>query len=395
MALTSQSWAEWTLAAWSAVAATWWLLAIALARTRISRAGNQEKPKPQEHPITTLSVFKALPPLSGREVPPALAKAVESFVQQLDDASELLLGVEEADHSRWQPILARWRQDYPRANLVEVCVARPDEYPSPKVSWYRTLAGRARGAIWMWSDADMLAPEGFLRHAIEEYETRGAALLTTPYVVRTVISPPMMLETLFVNAELLPGALLCGRLDAVRFGFGACLIFSAKAFRKKITWEAIGARIADDYLLGKTLQPAQLSGVTLETLAAEKEWPDAAQHYLRWQKTIRWCQPWGFAAQIIIYPVLGWLAYGAVNPASPIGWLGLGAMVAIEAAAALAISRVVGCRMTARQQCAAGLWSLLRALTWLACWFTWPVTFRSQNRRWWSLYHCEPLEGEI
>jgi ceramide glucosyltransferase len=188
--------------------------------------------------------------------------------------------------------------------------------------------------------------------------------------------------------------LLCGRLNVVRFGFGACLFFSAKVFRKKITWAALGARIADDYLLGKTLQPARLSQVTLETLAAEKEWPDAVQHYLRWQKTVRWCQPWGFAGQLIILPFLGWLGYALADPASPTGWLGLGVVATMEAAAALALCRVIGCRTTPRQKCVAWMWSLLRSFTWVACWFPWPVTFRSQSRRWWSLYCSVPLKGK-
>jgi len=41
------------------------------------------------------------------------------------------------------------------------------------------------------------------------------------------------------------------------------------------------------------------------------------------------------------------------------------------------------------------LWSLLlRPLTCVASWMPWPVVFRSQKRKWWSLYHSVPLEGE-
>jgi hypothetical protein len=113
---------------------------------------------------------------------------------------------------------------------------------------------------------------------------------------------------------------------------------------------------------------------------------------LRWQKTVRWCEPVGYAGQIIILPMLGWLAAILTHPDNAAAWLGLVVTMQIEVLAASVLFWLVGCEV--RSWWVVSWWSLLlRPLAWLACWIPWPVVFRSQNRKWWSLYHSAPLES--
>ena len=114
---------------------------------------------------------------------------------------------------------------------------------------------------------------------------------------------------------------------------------------------------------------------------ASGRWRDAIVHYARWHKTVRWCRPGGYAAQLLIMPVLGWAMIGA--------WPFALATMQMEVLAAWLLCRRVGCRV--RSVWALELWSALRPITWLACWLPWPVLFRSQRRKWWSLYRSEPL----
>ncbi len=245
----------------------------------------------------------------------------------------------------------------------------------------------------MWSDSDIVAPPGSLDTMRQELMHGNASMSTSPYVVRRIERAPMMLEALFVNVEFYPGVLLCKRTGLARFGLGAGMLFSAAYFQERVTWEKLGARMADDNALGRALGPVKISGMTVETLAAESSWRHAIQHYLRWQKTVRWCQPAGYAAQIVILPVLGWLAAALTHPGNVAAWLGLSVMIQIEVLAATMVFWLVGCEL--RAWLVVSLWSaLLRPLTWLACWMPWPVVFRSQNRKWWSLYRSAPLEGE-
>jgi ceramide glucosyltransferase len=243
----------------------------------------------------------------------------------------------------------------------------------------------------MWSDSDIVAPPGLIDTMRRELADGQAGMVTCPYVVRCIDSGPMMLEALFANLEFYPGVLLCRRAGPVRFAFGAAMMFPAARFRERAQWEKLGARMADDNALGRALAPVRISEATVETLASESNWRDAMEHYLRWQKTVRWCQPAGFAGQIVILPVLGWLLATLIHPGSAMAWLGLAMTAQIEVMAAMMLFWLVGCEVWSWW--IVSLWSLLlRPLTWVACWMPWPVVFRSQNRKWFNLYQSISLE---
>jgi ceramide glucosyltransferase len=386
---------EWGLVGWSLLAACWWGMAIWLVsrerRQPHRRRGNVTNTTPRNRP--TVSIFKPIAALRGDAPSSQMVAALESFVSQLDGNGEMLLGIEERDAPKWQPVIEQWRRSFPHAQLKSITTPRPARFQSPKVSWFHTLADHARGELWMWSDADIMGPPGLLDTMRQELMYGDASLLTSPYVVRKIERAPMMLEALFVNVEFYPGVLFCRRTGAVRFGLGAGMMFSAAHFRERVTWEELGARMADDHALGRALAPVTISRTTVETFAAESNWRDAIQHYLRWQKTVRWCAPVGYAGQVVILPVLGWLVAALTHPGSVAAWLGLLVMIQIEVLAAAMVFWSIGCGL--RAWWVVGLWSaLLRPLTWLACWTPWPVVFRSQNRKWWSLYRSAPLEEE-
>jgi ceramide glucosyltransferase len=386
---------EWLLIVWSLLAFCWWgitLLLVSLERHKQhSRRAVPSNPVQQNLP--TLSIFKPIPSLQGDKPSSQLVDALESFVNQLTVDTEMLLGIEEIESAAWEPIIERWRQTYPLTRLNVVVAPRPAQFHSPKVSWFHHLSRYAEGEVWLWSDADIVAPAGSLNAMQREFSESGAGMLTCPYVVRDARAAPMMLEALFVNVEFYPGVLFCRQMGTVRFGLGPAMMFSAERFRERAQWEKLGARMADDNALGHALAPVKVSETTVVTFAAESTWRDAVEHYFRWQKTVRWCQPAGFAGLIIIQPMMGWLAAVLWHPSNPVAWLGLVVTGQGEVLTAMTLFWLIGCEL--RSWWAVTLWSLLlRPLTWIACWMPWPVVFRSQKRKWWNLYHSVSLEGE-
>jgi ceramide glucosyltransferase len=361
---------EWALWAWTAAGVAWRLIALRLVgRDRRARreTPRTDGPAVRPHQDQMLSIFKPIPTRHDD----SLFEAVESFVGQLDDQVELLLGVEERDAFRWKA--------FARHERVKLIAApRPVQFLSPKVSWFHTLAAHATGEVWFWSDADMVLPLGGLDALRQEFASSGCSLLTTPYAVRRAAGAAV-LEALFVNAEFYPGVLAAaGRLE---FALGAGMMFRAEDFRRRVKWEMLGCRIADDNLLGRLLSPVKVSDSTLETLPTNARWGDAVLHYSRWQKTVLWCRPLGFAALLLILPVLGWAAAG--------NWAMTVVMVQVEAFTGWLLCRRVGCRL--RNMAALEFWAVLRPLAWLACWLPWPVVFRSQKRIWWGLYRSRPM----
>ena len=375
------SW-TWVLAGWTLLSALWWGIALVLAATARSRPPAEDAAVDPR----SLTIFKPLAsPLESAELE-RLLPCIESFIAELDadreseGESELLIGCQRPEREALSRFVERMRRRYPAARVDLHVAPALDAWPNPKVGMLRMLARHARGELWLWSDSDMFAPRGTLRSLRADFAASGGRLVTSPYIIRKE-DEGGILDKLFVDVELYPGVVLMGLFGRVRFGLGSGMLFAAEDFRRRIDWEVLGRVLADDYHVGHRLGPGRLGSVRLHTLPAEKDGWGALLHYQRWQKTLRWCRPGGFAARLLMLPLLGWLTWAAVEPGQLLPWLGILGILALDTVAAARICRVLGCPLPPRRLPAVPLWSLLRGLSWMASWLPGPVVWR--GRRWW------------
>ena len=375
------------LEAWTAVAITWWMI----AATLVALGGPKEK-KAAAADRRRITVFKPVAsPLRDNEHAEIRA-CIETFVADLDDNSELLVGCPAPDEARWRTFVDEMNERHPHADIRLVVDENPNNYHNAKVAWMKVLSEEATGELWYWSDSDMLAPCGTIASLRREFTRGEVKMVISPYVIRHPATGPEMLDALFVSMEFYPGVLLLGRMGAVRFGLGSGMLIEADDFNRKVDWDFIGNSLAEDFHIGRLLQPAHLGSALLETVPSSSSWRGALLHYLRWEKTIRWCRPGSFAAQLIVLPLLGWLVAIALDPSSPLAWLGFATVMAAELVASLTISRLIGCRVGWRMLYAVPLWSIARALSWIACWLPWPIVWR--GRKWWSPHSSASPQAE-
>jgi len=367
---------ELLLAVWSGAGLTWGIMAWQL----VAATGQEKFVTPETCPRRFLSIFKPLPRLGATGLAHE-ATGLESFVAQMDADAELLLGAHETDRAVIAPFEERMRRSYPTAQLKVVYRSTPDDVPNPKIAWQKILAKEARGELWLWSDAEMIAPPHFLSIARADYERGGARLVTFPYVVREISSAPALFDTLFVNVEFYPGVLLLRKRGMVDFGLGAAMLFARSDFETLVDCKELGASLADDFVLGQKLAPVWIGRATLTTIVNESTWIGAILHQLRWNKTIRWNRPLGFAARILVLPVLGWLVFALFHATQALAWMGLAAMMQVDVLLAAAICHRLGCRTKVWNLLGMELWSLWRVGLWVGCWFPWPVNWRGQL--WW------------
>lgn len=365
------------LSAWTAAAAAWWILSWLLVK---SAAPSPEKETGGEISTERLVIFKPLPPLGAKGLLNEAA-GLESFIAQLDQQSTLLMGAHEADRATVLPFIEGMLERYPEAHLQVLFSSEAAQGANPKIAWQKVLTARAEGDWWMWSDADIVAPPGFLRRARAEFLACGAKLLTFPYAVKTIAGAPQIMDALFVNVDFLPGVLLLRRRGPVDFGLGAALLFRRDDFLRHVDWDRLQNSLADDFVLGQLLQPVSIGTSILGTVSDVEDWPAALAHYLRWNKTIRWCRPWGFAAQLVNFPVLGWLIFTVLHPGSLVAWLGLVLTTQAEIFMAMHVSRYAGCHLDWKQWPGLMAWSLFRVIAWVLCWLPLPVRWRT--RLWW------------
>jgi ceramide glucosyltransferase len=300
----------------------------------------------------------------------------------MDDMSELLLGCHEQDRQRLQMFMCELRHRYPKAALKVVVHPGPNSCANPKIAWMRILAPSATGELWLWSDADIQAPPGTIQSLRADLGVAVGGMVTSPYVIKGGRKAAELLDMLFVNVEFYPGVVLMSRLNMLSFGFGSAMLFEANVFHRRVDWDCLGRCLADDYELGRQLAPVRLGSMRLTTLPAADQWSGAIRHYLRWQKTIRWCRPGAYAAQLVVLPILGWLAWIASNPSALTGWIGLAGVMAMDTIAALTVSKALRSPIGRGGFLAIPLWSLGRGLSWIACWLPLPIVWR--ERKWWS-----------
>jgi ceramide glucosyltransferase len=368
----------WILGVWTALGVLWRIVGVLLVaaarRPPAVAAGRDERP---------LTIFKPLPgPLDETERH-RLQECLESFAADRDDASQLLIGCHQADREFFAAFVERMSERYPVGSITLVANDDPSRLlANPKVSWCRILEPHATGDLWFWSDADIVAPPGTVASLRSDIARRGVGLVTSPYVIRDAVEAPELLDQLFVNAEFYPGALLTGRLGLMRFAFGSGMLFEADRFRRLVAWDEIGSRLADDHYLGHTLQPVHLGSMTVKTHPASRGWVGSLSHYFRWHKTIRWVQPAAYAAQLVVLPVIGWLAWTVAQPSTLWAWGGLLTLMGFEAVAAAISCRLVGARIGPARLVQLLGWPLLRAFTTLACWLPWPIDWRGE--KWWG-----------
>jgi len=262
---------EALLILWSGCGLLWWVISWRLVVTAPKAITNMPGLGGKK---ISLTIFKPLPPLEKRGLV-IEARGLESFISQMDQDSELLLGVHEPDWPLVAPFVQEMQSSYPDSRVTVVRRSESDLFSNPKIAWQKILVPLAKGELWLWSDADIVVPPGFLQRAVTEYESCGAQMLTFPYAIRSLPHPPALLDALFVNAEFYPGVLLLRRFGFVHFGLGAAMLFSRESFLRLVNWEKLGASLADDYVLGQMLHPVQISDLTLETVADATEWSSA------------------------------------------------------------------------------------------------------------------------
>ncbi|MFW2403784.1 MAG: glycosyltransferase [Gammaproteobacteria bacterium] len=375
------------LGVWTALGILWWMLAaLVVVRANRMRSASVKRPAGAAGRI---SIFKPIPSSLGDREFGVVCACLETFVADLDADSELLLGAREPEGESLHAFIEEMRERYPDAHIELLIDSIGATRMHPKVAWNEKLSKIATGDWWLWSDADMRAPTGTLR-SLRADVADDAGMVTSPYIVTGSPQPADMLDTLFVNLEFYPGAELLGRAGALRGGFGAGMLFAAEDFRREVDWHELGSHLAEDFVLGTRLAPVRLASTRLSTVPSSSTWSEALLHYLRWQKTIRWCQPAGFASQLIVLPVIGWLAWIASNPGNATAWAGIGFVLLADTSAALVINRLLGCRIGLRQLLIIPCWSILRGLTWAACWLPWPVVWR--GKRWWTARLYDPSD---
>lgn len=364
-----------------APALIWWSISF----LSVSSFLKQPPLTPTKKKLEPLSLFKPLPPFKSEEQVARIVKCIESFIDQLLPQDEVLFLCQIRDQDYWLEKARIWEERVSglRCKIIVSYPKNQKNYANPKISALSELAPHATHELWWWSDADITAPCGAVSTLRQEFLETSAPLLTAPYILPSVGKNSDWLDAFFIHAELLPGITFLAKKKHIKFACGASLLFYKKDFINKIRWDELGAAIADDHFLGQHLGSVQLSKCLMQTEPSEETTQASWAHYLRWQKTVRWCQPLGFAGLLLMQPL--WLAILALGLGCPFIHV-CGFMVLLLFLEALWVTLLFkNLKITTIHSVfwIAPVWSITRSVTWLLCWLPLPVHW--SGKKW-----CKP-----
>lgn len=271
-----------------ALAAAYQLLAVAACA--VFRRGSAAPAAAAPPPVSILK------PVYG--VDPSLREAIASHTA-LEGEYELLCGVREPDPAR--ELIAQ----FPKAQLVAVRT----ETPNGKVGALIDLGRAARYEVWVVNDADIRVPPGYLARVTAPLADPAVGLVTCLYRAEGSTFAARF-EALGIATDFAPSVLVARLLGVDDFAMGSTMAFRRADLERAGGFEAIADYLADDFQLGRRIHALGLRCVLSDVVVATHmsgNWHDVWLHQVRWARTIRVSNSWGYLGLPVTFATL-WAA---------------------------------------------------------------------------------------
>lgn len=261
----------------------------------------------------------------------------------LEGNYEFLCGVRDGDPAL--SLLAR----FAKARAVPVRT----EAPNGKVGALIDLANEARHALLVVNDADIRVESDYLLRVTAPLMNQDVGVVTCLYRAEGSTFPARF-EGLGIATDFAPSTLVARLVGVDNFAMGSTMAFRRLDLERIGGFEAIADYLADDYQLGRRIAAlglrCQLSDVIVTTHLAG-DWKDVWLHQLRWARTIRVSNFWGYLGLPVTFATL-WAVLAWFAGLETWAWVTLGSRMLMAVTAG---------------------WSVLRAQDTLSLWFLIPA----------------------
>lgn len=241
-------------------------------------------------------------PLKGEER--CLYENLASFCRQDYPCYQILFTLASPD----DPALAvveRLKRDFPEVDMEVIVSAHRIGY-NPKINNASNAAAFIKHGLLLFSDSDIRVPPAFLRRMAAPLADPGVGLVTAFYRSSSPRGLWSRLEALSVNAQFLPQATLAA-FFGMRFAMGAAILVRRAAFDKAGGFQLMAGHLADDFVLGEGVREAgfrlEFAPVVVESVPGRLGGREHFQHMVRWARTIRLCNPRGYAGTFLLHGV--------------------------------------------------------------------------------------------
>jgi ceramide glucosyltransferase len=167
-----------------------------------------------------------------------------------------------------------------------------------KVSNLINMYPNAKHDYLLIADSDMRVPDNYLNNVMAPFNDEAVGAVTCLYSGSARGKLASKLNAMFINEWFLPSVLISRMLQPIKYCLGATMIIRRKVLDNMDGFNNLSNYLADDYMLGKHVTEQgykiHLSDFVVENIVEEPSLKDLVLHELRWARTLRTVEPWGF-----------------------------------------------------------------------------------------------------
>lgn len=295
---------------------------------------------PAPPPLEGAEGVTILKPLYGAE--PRLYENLRSFcAQDYPGPVRVVFGVQRSDDPALAT-LARLRREFP-AHDLHIVVNAAAHGANHKVSNLINMSALAQGPIVLLADSDMRAPPDHLSRTVGALREPGVGLVTSLYHGEGAGGLWAELGAMAIDDHFLPSVLIGLATGLANPCFGSSIALRRDTLEAIGGFEAVADQLADDHAIGAAVRRLGLKiAIPARTIAhtcVETSLRGLWRHELRWARTIRSLDPWGYAGS-------------GVSHALPFALTGA-ALRGFDGAGLMAIGVACACRIALQSRIAA------------------------------------------
>jgi ceramide glucosyltransferase len=242
-----------------------------------------------------------LKPLFGAE--PETYECLRSFCDQAYPQYQVVFGVCDPQDPA-VAVVHRLQREFPALDLVMVADRR-EHGSNRKVNNLINMMAVARHDCLVISDSDVKVDRDYLARLIPPLLDAGVGIVTCRY--RGVPRPGIwaFLGAMYINEWFMPSVRVAALLGFRSFAFGATIAIKRETLARIGGFNSVSNQLADDYRLGELTRQqglrTVLSEVEVDTLVEESTAADLVAHELRWRRTIRNLNPYGYGLSFVTF----------------------------------------------------------------------------------------------
>jgi ceramide glucosyltransferase len=277
------------------------------------------QPKPRLGLAEDVTLIK---PLYGAEA--GLRDNLQSFCEQdYPGRIQILCGIQDPDDpARGIAETIRDRFDA-RDTAVIDSPRRPNG--NPKIANVGGIFPHAKHDAIILSDSDIRVSPHYVQDVMASLQEPGTGLVTCLYRGHAIAGFWSRMAAAAVDQHFLPSVLVGVGLGLAHPCFGSTIAVRRTVLEQIGGFEAFADTLADDYAMGDAVRRTGLkvaiAPITVGHIFSERSLRELLAHELRWAKTIRLVDPFGYAGSFITHPLPFALAALPLSGFSAIAWM--------------------------------------------------------------------------